>query len=76
MNYNGTTVNHAALRQNKESIMLENVRRWYYRNYTEITWFLVGFLICAGLDDFAKGDYTGAVLSFGIAWVNYFFSKR
>ena len=56
--------------------MFENFRRWYHRNYTEITWFLIGFLVMAGCSDIGKHDYTGAILSWGIAWVNYFFSKR
>jgi hypothetical protein len=56
--------------------MLENFRRWYLRNYTEITWFLIGFLIMAGLVDIGNDNYTGAVISFGIAWINYIFSKK
>lgn len=56
--------------------MLENFRRWYLRNYLEITWFLIGFLVMAGLSDLGQGDYVGAILSFGIAYVNYIFSKR
>jgi hypothetical protein len=56
--------------------MLDNFRNWYIRNYTEITWFLIGFLVMAGLTDLATGDYLGAVLSFGIAYVNYLFNKR
>jgi hypothetical protein len=56
--------------------MFENVRQWYLRNYTEITWFLIGFLVMAGLSDLSQGDYTGAVLSFGIAFVNYLFARK
>jgi hypothetical protein len=56
--------------------MLENFRSWYLRNYTEITWFIIGFLVMAGLIDIGKGDYTGAVISFGVAYINYIFSKR
>ena len=56
--------------------MLDNFRRWYLRNYTEITWFIIGFLVMAGLIDISTGDYTGAVISFGVAYINYIFSKR
>lgn len=56
--------------------MLDNFRNWYIRNYTEITWFIIGFLIMAGFQDLGQGNYTGAVISFGLAWVNYIFSKR
>ena len=49
---------------------------WYNRNYQAITWFIIGFLVMAGLTDASRGDWTGAVISFGIAWLNYLFSKR
>ena len=56
--------------------MLDNFRLWYLRNYTEITWFLIGFLVMAGCSDIGQGDYTGAIISFGIAYINYLFSKK
>ncbi len=56
--------------------MLDNFRQWYLRNYTEITWFLIGFLIMAGLVDFGQGDYVGALLCLGIAFVNYLFVRN
>jgi hypothetical protein len=56
--------------------MLENFRRWYLRNQNEITWFLIGFLVMAGCSDVGKGDWAGALLSWGIAWVNYYFNKK
>ncbi len=56
--------------------MLDNFRRWYLRNYTEITWFLIGFLVMGGIVDLGEGNYAGAVISFGIAYINYIFSKR
>jgi hypothetical protein len=55
---------------------MENIRQWYLRNHTEITWFLIGFLIMAGFTDLSTGDYTGAIISFGIAYINYLFSKQ
>jgi len=56
--------------------MLDNFRSWYLRNHKEITWFLIGFLVMAGMIDIGQGDYVGAVISFGIAYINYLFSKR
>lgn len=56
--------------------MLENFRAWYLRNYNEITWFIIGFLVMAGLQDTSTGNYTGAIISFGLAYVNYLFAKR
>jgi hypothetical protein len=56
--------------------MMDKIRSWYLRNYTEITWFLIGFLTLAGFQELSRGDYTSAVISFGLAWVNYIFSKK
>ena len=55
---------------------MNKFRAWYLKYYTEITWFLIGFLIMSGLHDLNIRDYTGAVISFGLAWVNYIFSRR
>ena len=49
---------------------------WYNRNYQAITWFIIGFLVMAGLTNLSTGDYTGAIISFGIACGNYIFRKR
>ena len=45
--------------------------QWYLRNLKEITWFLVGFLVMAGLQDLSIGNYTGAMISFVLAYINY-----
>ena len=50
--------------------------QWYRNNYTEITWFIIGFLTWAGLNDLAHGDYTGALISFVFAGLNYFLNKK
>ena len=56
--------------------MLANFRAWYLRNHVQITWFLIGFLIMGGLANLGDHDYTGAILSFGIAFVNYLFVRK
>jgi hypothetical protein len=56
--------------------MLENFRQWYLRNYTEITWFLIGFLIMSAIVDIRNNNYLGAFISLGLAYINYIFSKR
>ncbi len=56
--------------------MMNTIRQWYLRNHTEITWFLIGFLIMAGLVDISQGDWTGTIINFGLAWVNYIFRKQ
>jgi hypothetical protein len=50
---------------------MNKFRQWYLNNQQEITWFLIGFLVMAGLQDLRVGDYVGAVISFGLAYINY-----
>ena len=55
---------------------MEKFRQWYLRNYNEITWFLIGFLIMGALVDLGQQDYVGALLCLGIAFVNYLFVRN
>lgn len=54
---------------------MNKFRQWYMRNAIEITWFVIGFLVFAGLQDLSVGNYIGALLSFGLAWINYALNK-
>ena len=54
--------------------MLDNFRSWYIRNQDAITWFLIGWLVYAGLDCLIEGRYISAVAGFVLAYVNYKFS--
>jgi uncharacterized membrane protein YkgB len=54
---------------------MNKFRQWYLTNQTEITWFIIGFLVLAGFQDLTVGNYLGAVLSFGLAWINYSLNK-
>jgi hypothetical protein len=56
--------------------MLDKFRTWYFRNYTEITWFLIGFLVAAGLYSLTQGHLADALFSFALAGVNYLFIRR
>ena len=56
--------------------MLDNLRMWFYRNQTEIVWFIIGFMVSNGITDLAFQNYTGAAISFGLAFVNYVLNKR
>jgi len=55
--------------------MLERFKSWYLRNYDAITWFLIGFLVMAGLADFSKGDWPDALVCWAIAGINYWWVK-
>jgi hypothetical protein len=55
---------------------MNSIRQWYLKNSTEITWFLIGFLTLAGLDDLAKGQYVNAAISFGLVALNLALSRK
>ena len=55
---------------------MNKFRNWYLTYYTEITWFLIGWLIMAAMDALSKGQYTTALVDVILAGVNYAFSKR
>ena len=55
---------------------MNKFKQWYMRNAKEITWFLIGFLVMGGLVDLGDGNYTGAIISFGVALLNYMFVKN
>jgi hypothetical protein len=50
---------------------MNSFRQWYLRNAKEITWFLIGFLTLSGLQELSVGNYIGAAVSFGLAYINY-----
>ena len=50
--------------------------QWYWQHYTEITWFVIGWLTMSGLEDLSHGNYTGALWCWALAGLNYFISKR
>lgn len=49
---------------------------WYNRHYTEITWFLMGWLIMSGLVQLQRTDYIGALIDFVLAYFNYLLYSR
>lgn len=55
---------------------MEKIRQWYLRNYEAITWFLIGFLTLAGLQELSRGEYLSALISFALVVVNYAFLKK
>lgn len=55
---------------------MNQIKQWYLRNYTEITWFLIGFLTFAGLQDLSRGDYVQAAISFVLVALNWSLAKK
>jgi hypothetical protein len=56
--------------------MLESFRQWYLANSTQITWFIIGAMIMSGLIYFGSGQWINAIICFGIAWANWYFSNK
>jgi hypothetical protein len=54
---------------------MDSLRNWYIRNQDAITWFVIGWLVYAGLDSLVEERYVSAMLNFFLAYVNYKFSK-
>lgn len=47
---------------------------WYVRNQDAITWFLIGWLMFAGIDSLGRGSYGWALFDFVLVYINYKFS--
>lgn len=56
--------------------MMDRFRLWYFKNYSQITWFMIGFLIAAALNSLSQGNYTDAAFSFLLALANYYLNQR
>ena len=50
---------------------MNQIKAFFIKNHTEIIWFLMGWLTLSGLHDLGNGDYIGALISFGLAFINY-----
>jgi len=55
---------------------MNSIRQWYLTNYTEITWFLIGFLTLSGIQELVRGDYINAAISFGLVGLNFAFRNK
>jgi hypothetical protein len=51
------------------------MRNWYIRNQDRITWFIVGWLSFASLDNLVNGDYIWAAVLAFLAYCNYKLEK-
>jgi hypothetical protein len=51
--------------------MWNEISRWLNRNHFEITWFLIGWLALATLDNLVNGNYGWALFNAFILWATY-----
>ena len=54
---------------------MEAFRNWYIQYQDQISWFLIGFLVNSGLTALGEEHYLSALLSFGIAYLNYILTR-
>lgn len=50
---------------------MSKFRTWYITHQDAITWFLIGWLSCAGLNELAHKNYIWAAVLLVIACLNY-----
>ena len=50
---------------------MDSIVNWYRRYNLEITWFIIGWLAMAGLDQLAREHYIMSLIDFGLAYFNY-----
>jgi len=62
-------------RQNKENIM-DGFIRWYQRYYTEITWFIIGWLALDMIHEFSHGNWGGVAFDAVLIALNYKLNQR
>jgi hypothetical protein len=55
---------------------MNKFRAWYLRNYEAITWFLIGWLVLAGIYEFSQGEYVSALVLWAVALINYIFVHK
>jgi hypothetical protein len=56
--------------------MMNKFKQWYWRNSTEICWFIIGWLALAGTTNLLQGDWVGVVVDAGLIWVNLALNRR
>lgn len=55
---------------------MNKFKQWYLANALKITWFIIGAMIMSGFIYLGQGMYLNALVSFAIAWANWFFSDK
>jgi hypothetical protein len=51
--------------------MWNEISRWLNHNHFEITWFIIGWLALATLDNLVDGKYGWALFNAFLLWANY-----
>lgn len=54
---------------------MNKIKIWLITHHQEITWFLIGWLSMAGLEQLTKQEYANALIDFGLVFLNYHMSR-
>lgn len=54
----------------------DRLLEWYSENFYQIEWFIIGFLVAAGFRHIKEGDEVMAMITFGLAGINYIFVRK
>jgi hypothetical protein len=49
---------------------------WFQRNYTELTWFIIGWLSLDLIHEFGQGNWAGVLFDAVLIAINYHLNKR
>ena len=55
---------------------MNSIIYWYTRNYTQITWFIIGWMAMCTLVDFSKGDWPAVAFDLILIVINYSFVRQ
>jgi len=55
---------------------MNKLMQWYRENHYQLSWFLIGFLVSNACYELGRGEYVQALISSGIAYLNYYMVKQ
>lgn len=55
--------------------MMEKFRLWFIKYNTEFTWWLIGWLSLAAINELIKGNWLSGAIDVGLAYFNYYMWK-
>ena len=55
---------------------MNGIVRWYQQYYTEITWFIIGWLSLDMIYEFGHGNWAGVAFDAVLIIFNYYLNKK
>lgn len=54
---------------------MDKFLNWYNENFTEISWFIVGWLSMSCIEQLSRGNWVAALFDAGLCYFNYYLWK-